>query len=79
MVITKPAPSTPGHPNSGRPLYEVSIAMTIVAGLFVVARVVARWSKTGLKVDDWTIIAALVSSFPIRQTQRWRLCARKSC
>jgi len=79
MAITEPAQSTPGHPNSGWPLYEVSIAMTIVAGLFVMARAVARWFKTGLKVDDWMIIAALVSSSSIRQTQRWKPCARKSC
>jgi hypothetical protein len=49
-----------GVPDRGYQLYIVSIAMVIVAGLFVIGRFAVRISKSGLGWDDYTIGAALV-------------------
>ncbi|KAK5149205.1 hypothetical protein LTR04_007348 [Oleoguttula sp. CCFEE 6159] len=46
-------------PDRGWKLYVCAVAMVVVSGLFVAARVAARFAKKGLGMDDYTIIAAL--------------------
>ena len=55
----------PGDANTadrGHGLYVT--ALVLVAGLFVLGRMAARWSKRQFGMDDYTIVAALVGSFP---------------
>lgn len=51
-----------GEANRGHGLYITALVMVLVAGLFVLGRVAARWSKRQFGMDDYTIIAALVGS-----------------
>ena len=48
--------------NRGWQLWIVSTVMVIVAGLFVIIRLVARYFRNGIQVDDWMILAAAVSA-----------------
>jgi hypothetical protein len=50
-----------GEANQGWKLYLASLIMVLSAGLTVIARVVARLQSFKLKIDDYTIIASLVS------------------
>jgi len=59
-------PLKPGQaPQRGTELYILSVAMVVVAGLFVAARISVRLSKLttsqGLGNDDYCVIAALVT------------------
>lgn len=47
-------------PNRGYELYIASLAMVLVAGLFVLGRLAARWTKRQFGMDDYTIVLALV-------------------
>lgn len=49
-----------GEGNNGWKLYITTLVMTVVAGLFVVARCATRIYKQSLGLDDYAIIAALV-------------------
>ena len=69
--------STNGVPDRGIELYVVSIVMVIVAGLFVIGRLVARLTKNKLGWDDYTIIAALVR-LPLSHS-RARQCSISEC
>ncbi len=51
-------------PDRGFSLWLVSVVMVIVAGLFVISRLAARLTKNKFGYDDYTIVAALVSSGP---------------
>lgn len=48
-------------PDRGYELYVASLVMVLVAGLFVIARLAARWTKGQFGMDDYTIILSLVS------------------
>jgi hypothetical protein len=59
-------PLKPGEaPQRGTTLYIISVAMVVVAGLFVAARISVRLSKLttsqGLGQDDYCVIASLVT------------------
>jgi hypothetical protein len=47
-------------PNQGYELYLTSLVMVLVAGLFVLGRLAARWTKRQFGMDDYTIILSLV-------------------
>ena len=47
-------------PNRGFELYVTSLVMVLVAGLFVLGRLAARWTKRQFGMDDYTIILSLV-------------------
>lgn len=47
-------------PNRGYELYMASLVMVLVAGLFVLGRLAARWTKRQFGMDDYTIILSLV-------------------
>lgn len=49
-------------PNRGFELYVTSLVMVLVAGLFVLGRLAARWTKRQFGMDDYTIILSLVRS-----------------
>ncbi|KAK5147205.1 hypothetical protein LTR04_000887 [Oleoguttula sp. CCFEE 6159] len=46
-------------PDRGWKLYVCAVAMVVVAGMFVVARVSTRVAMNGLGMDDYTIVTAL--------------------
>ena len=48
-------------PSRGYQLYFASLIMVLVAGLFVIARLAARWTKRQFGMDDYTIVLSLVS------------------
>lgn len=48
-------------PNRGYELYLASLIMVLVAGLFVIGRLAARWTKSQFGMDDYTIVLSLVS------------------
>lgn len=48
-------------PNQGFELYVTSLVMVLVAGLFVLGRLAARWTKRQFGMDDYTIVLSLVS------------------
>jgi hypothetical protein len=48
-------------PNRGFELYLASLVMVLVAGLFVLGRLAARWTKSQFGMDDYTIVLSLVS------------------
>lgn len=66
---------TSAMPDRGFSLWIVSVVMVIVAGLFVIARLAARLTKNKFGYDDYTIVAALVSSagFMIRRGVEGRM------
>lgn len=47
-------------PNQGYELYIASLVMVLVAGLFVLGRLAARWTKRQFGMDDYAIILSLV-------------------
>lgn len=47
-------------PSRGYQLWLTDVVVVIVAGVFVVIRLVSRYLRSGIQVDDWTILAALV-------------------
>lgn len=47
-------------PNRGFELYLTSLLMVLVAGLFVLGRLAARWTKRQFGMDDYTIVLSLV-------------------
>ena len=47
-------------PNRGYELYLASLVMVLAAGLFVLGRLAARWTKRQFGMDDYTIILSLV-------------------
>lgn len=49
-------------PNRGFELYVTSLVMVFVAGLFVLGRLAARWTKRQFGTDDYTIVLSLVRS-----------------
>lgn len=67
-------PLKPGEaPQRGTTLYIISVAMVVVAGLFVAARISVRLSKLttsqGLGQDDYCVIASLISSVGLSVTE----------
>ncbi|EEH39877.2 hypothetical protein PAAG_02066 [Paracoccidioides lutzii Pb01] len=52
----------PGIPNKGWQLWNISVVMVIISGLFVVTRMTARYSHGGIRADDWTIFAAMFAA-----------------
>lgn len=50
-------------PDRGYALYLASLIMVICAGLFVLGRLAARWSKRQFGWDDYTIVVSLVSIY----------------
>ena len=57
-------------PDRGFTLWIVSVVMVIVAGLFVIVRLASRLSMNKFGYDDYTIIAALVSFWPLYDSTR---------
>ncbi|KAI9821279.1 MAG: hypothetical protein M1827_004015 [Pycnora praestabilis] len=57
-----------GVQNHGSQLYIVSIAMPIVAALFIGVRLATRISKNKLGVDDYCVIGSLVFSISLSAT-----------
>jgi hypothetical protein len=56
-----------GEANQGWKLYLTSLIMVLSAGLFVIARVMARFQNDRLAAEDYTIVASLVSlNKPVR-------------
>ncbi|PGG96883.1 hypothetical protein GX51_07620 [Blastomyces parvus] len=53
---------TPGNENRGWKLFIVTVVMIIVSGLFVIARLSARYVRGGIRMDDWLIVAALAGT-----------------
>ncbi|WEW58170.1 hypothetical protein PRK78_003638 [Emydomyces testavorans] len=53
---------TPDHPNRGWHVWVVGTVMVIVAAIFVAVRLAVRYLKGGIQMDDWTILAALISA-----------------
>lgn len=49
-------------PDRGFELYLASLVMVLVAGLFVLGRLAARWTKRQFGMDDYTIVLSLVRS-----------------
>lgn len=49
-----------GVESRGWQLYIIGTVMVIVAGIFVALRLAARYQRDGIRVDDYTITAALV-------------------
>ena len=47
-------------PNRGHELYIASLVMVLVAGLFVLGRLAARWTKRQFGMDDYSIVVSLV-------------------
>ena len=47
-------------PSQGFELYVTSLVMVLVAGLFVLGRLAARWTKRQFGMDDYTIVLSLV-------------------
>ncbi|PMD12601.1 hypothetical protein NA56DRAFT_481092 [Hyaloscypha hepaticicola] len=67
-------PLKPGQaPQRGTELYVLSVAMVVVAGSFVAARISVRLSKyttsQGLGNDDYCVIASLISSVGLSFTE----------
>ncbi|EFW21820.1 conserved hypothetical protein [Coccidioides posadasii str. Silveira] len=54
--------STPDHPNRGLQLWLVGVVMVLVAAIFVIVRLAARYVRSGIQMDDWTIFASLTIS-----------------
>lgn len=52
---------SPDHPNKGWKVWIASTVLVIITGLFVIARLIGRTMKGGVKIDDYTIIAAQVN------------------
>ncbi|EFE34606.1 uncharacterized protein ARB_06369 [Trichophyton benhamiae CBS 112371] len=48
-------------PSRGYQLWVTDVVVVIVAGIFVAIRLVSRYLRSGIQVDDWTILAALVT------------------
>ncbi|KAH6613397.1 hypothetical protein F5144DRAFT_402864 [Chaetomium tenue] len=55
--------SSGGSEDQGWKLYITSLVTILVAGLFVIARLVTRLVRRTLGWDDATIVVSLVSSF----------------
>lgn len=55
--------SNGGSEDQGWKLYITSLVTILVAGLFVIARLVTRLVRRTLGWDDATIVVSLVSSF----------------
>ncbi|KAF2097474.1 hypothetical protein NA57DRAFT_77731 [Rhizodiscina lignyota] len=60
---------TEGPVQRGWDLWIVSVVMVIVAGIFVIARFLERARRQGLGVDDYVILAALISSVLLSVTE----------
>ncbi|KAK5136734.1 hypothetical protein LTR04_004513, partial [Oleoguttula sp. CCFEE 6159] len=58
-MASNPGGDADGVTERGWKLYVCAVAMAVVAGLFVVARVATRVAKNRLGMDDYTIVAAL--------------------
>ncbi|DAA77534.1 TPA_exp: Uncharacterized protein A8136_6080 [Trichophyton benhamiae CBS 112371] len=56
-------------PSRGYQLWVTDVVVVIVAGIFVAIRLVSRYLRSGIQVDDWTILAALVLSVLFSTTQ----------
>ncbi|KDB20632.1 hypothetical protein H109_07385, partial [Trichophyton interdigitale MR816] len=56
-------------PSRGYQLWVTDVVVVIVAGVFVAIRLVSRYLRSGIQVDDWTILAALVLSVLFSTTQ----------
>ncbi|KAM5458338.1 hypothetical protein MaudCBS49596_000251 [Microsporum audouinii] len=56
---------TDGIPNRGWQLWTTSIGMVVGAAIFVFLRLATRCFRAGIKVDDWTILVALVCSIAL--------------
>ncbi|EGD85577.2 uncharacterized protein TERG_01848 [Trichophyton rubrum CBS 118892] len=56
-------------PSRGFQLWVTDVVVVIVAGVFVAIRLVSRYLRSGIQVDDWTILAALVLSVLFSTTQ----------
>jgi len=50
-----------GYPDRGVGLFIASVVMVVLAGFFVSARFVYRSAERKLGIDDWLILASLVS------------------
>ncbi|QVM12372.1 hypothetical protein D8B26_007002 [Coccidioides posadasii str. Silveira] len=53
---------TPSAPSRGYQLYITALVMVLVAALFVFARIFSRIATKRVGLDDYLVIAALVSS-----------------
>ncbi|KMQ48424.1 hypothetical protein HL42_0873 [Trichophyton rubrum] len=60
---------TADMPSRGFQLWVTDVVVVIVAGVFVAIRLVSRYLRSGIQVDDWTILAALVLSVLFSTTQ----------
>ncbi|KAF9889910.1 hypothetical protein FE257_006782 [Aspergillus nanangensis] len=61
--------STPSVPNRGFTLWIWSVIMVILAGIFVIARLLIRFHNRRLGADDWTILVSLISSILLSVTE----------
>ncbi|KAI1956447.1 hypothetical protein LOZ58_006376 [Ophidiomyces ophidiicola] len=59
---------TPDAPSRGYQLYITALVMVLIATLFVIARVSTRISTKRLGMDDYMVIAALISSIFLTAT-----------
>ncbi|KAJ5091790.1 hypothetical protein NUU61_006660 [Penicillium alfredii] len=61
--------STPEVPNRGFPLWIVSVVGVILAGLCVLSRLAIRFHHSQIGLDDWVILASLVSAILLTITE----------
>ena len=60
---------TEGPVQRGWSLWLASVVGVVIAALFVGARLVQRLMKIGLGMDDYVIVAALISSGMLSMTE----------
>lgn len=54
-----------GVPSRGWQTWIICTVMVVIAGIFVTIRLIARHLRTGIQIDDWTTLAALVCSYKL--------------
>lgn len=59
---------TPDVPSRGYQLWIVGTVMVSVAGLFVTFRLVSRYFRGGIRIDDWMLMASLICSVAFTAT-----------
>ncbi|KAI1912452.1 hypothetical protein LOZ39_005725 [Ophidiomyces ophidiicola] len=52
---------TPDNPNRGWHVWIIGTVMVLIASVFVIVRLAARYFRSLIQMDDWTILAALIS------------------
>lgn len=50
----------PGDTRRATAMFVLALVMVIVAAIFVALRLIGRYYRSMLQIDDWTILASLV-------------------